>query len=43
MGKLITRAEGRDGQIELLSDRVVIHRAGFFNIFKCYSVVNSRR
>ena len=34
MAKLILRVEGNDGQIELLEDRVVIHRAGIFNIFK---------
>ncbi len=34
MAKLIMRVEGNDGQIELLDDRVVIHRAGIFNIFK---------
>ena len=26
--------EGLDGQVELTTDRVMIHRKGFFNIFK---------
>lgn len=41
MANLIMRVEGNDGQIELLEDRVVIHRAGILNIFK-YGL-NSKR
>lgn len=34
MAKLIMRVEGTDGQLELMTDRVVIHRQGVFNMFK---------
>ena len=34
MSKLIMRVEGMDGQVELLSDRVVIYRKGLFNAMK---------
>jgi hypothetical protein len=41
MGKRIMMVEGMDGQIELLADRVVIHRQGLWNMFK-YGM-NARR
>jgi hypothetical protein len=34
MAKILMRVEGMDGQIELMSDRVVIHREGLLNIMK---------
>lgn len=34
MAKRIMFAEGFDGQVELLSDRVVIHRGGLLNAMK---------
>ena len=34
MSKVLLRVEGMDGQIELLADRVVIHRAGLWNAVK---------
>lgn len=34
MGKTLMYVEGMDGQVELLADRVVIHRKGVFNAFK---------
>ncbi len=34
MAKLIMRAVGMNGQIELMDDRVVIHRKGILNMFK---------
>jgi hypothetical protein len=34
MAKVLMRAEGFDGQVELMTDRVVITRAGLFNMFK---------
>ncbi|MEZ5690327.1 MAG: hypothetical protein R3D71_01515 [Rickettsiales bacterium] len=34
MGNIIMKVEGNDGQIELMSDRVIINRAGVFNIVK---------
>lgn len=34
MGKILMRVEGVDGQIELLSDRVIVHRRGIWNMFK---------
>lgn len=34
MGKLITRAVGIDGEVELLTDRVIINRTGIMNKLK---------
>lgn len=34
MPKTIMKVEGMDGQVELMSDRVVIHRAGLWNAMK---------
>lgn len=34
MAKILMRVEGMDGQVELLNDRVVIHRSGIWNMFK---------
>ncbi len=34
MSKRFMYAQGADGQIELLSDRVIIHRKGVFNLMK---------
>ena len=34
MAKTLMRVEGMDGQVELMSDRIVIHRPGIWNIFK---------
>jgi len=34
MAKIIMQVTGRDGQIDLMNDRVVIHRKGIFNMFK---------
>lgn len=34
MGKFIMHVVGADGQVELMSDRVIIHRKGFLNMFK---------
>jgi len=34
MAKTIMKIEGIDGQLELLSDRLVIHRRGLFNALK---------
>lgn len=34
MAKLIMRVEGTDGQLELMTDRIVIHRQGVFNMLK---------
>lgn len=33
-GKLVMMVNGGDGQIELLTDRVIIHRKGILNAFK---------
>jgi len=32
--KVLMRVEGMDGQVEVMADRVVIHRAGIWNAFK---------
>lgn len=34
MAKLLMRAEGFDGVVELMEDRIVISRTGIFNMFK---------
>jgi hypothetical protein len=34
MAKTIMKATGVDGVVELMTDRVVIHRPGIFNLFK---------
>ena len=34
MAKRLMYVEGADGQVELLADRVVIHRAGWWNVPK---------
>ena len=34
MAKVLMRVNGLDGQVELMGDRVVIHRAGLWNAFK---------
>ena len=34
MGKILMRAKGIDGQVDLLSDRIVITRQGFLNAIK---------
>ncbi|MDX2113168.1 MAG: hypothetical protein SFW63_05505 [Alphaproteobacteria bacterium] len=34
MAKLLMRVKGFDGEVELLSDRIVITRPGIFNMFK---------
>ena len=34
MAKAIMRAEGVDGQIDLLPDRIVIHRQGLYNAIR---------
>ncbi len=34
MAKRIMMVEGFDGQVELMTDRVVIHRPGIWNMFK---------
>ncbi|MFW0776603.1 MAG: hypothetical protein ACN2B6_02665 [Rickettsiales bacterium] len=41
MGKILMRADGFDGQVELTKDRVIIHRQGVWNLFK-YGL-NARR
>ncbi len=41
MAKRVAYIEGFDGQIELMSDRVIIHRQGMWNMFK-YGL-NARR
>ena len=34
MGKTLMHVKGNDGQIELMTDRVIIHRRGILNAFK---------
>lgn len=34
MAKILMKVDGFDGQLELLTDRVVLYRTGIFNIFK---------
>ena len=41
MAKILMSIAGMDGQVELMSDRVVIHRRGLWNVLK-YGI-NSRR
>lgn len=41
MSKTLMYVEGMDGQVELLSDRVIIHRKGLWNALKFG--LNSRR
>jgi hypothetical protein len=41
MGKVLMYIEGLDGQVELLTDRVIVHRKGAWNMMK-YGI-NSRR
>jgi hypothetical protein len=41
MGKTLMEVKGTDGQVELMTDRVIIHRRGFLNMFK-YGL-NTRR
>jgi hypothetical protein len=41
MSKQMMMVQGLDGQVELLSDRVIIHRQGMWNMFK-YGM-NARR
>ena len=42
MAKLIMQVAGIDGQIELLNDRIIIHRAGILNALK-YGFNSKRR
>lgn len=34
MGQVLMRVKGFDGEVELQTDRVIIHRPGVFNMFK---------
>lgn len=41
MARMLMEVQGSDGQIELLEDRVIIHRRGLLNAFK--HGLNARR